>query len=440
MKKLFLALTLCFISPGSWAQCNGVFPGNTYCGTNTATPAPPKAVAGSTTAITPEQFGAVGDGATDDTAAVQKAVNALLGSQLPKQTLFLANSYKLSSTVSLNASAIPSPIGFFSIMGQGKDFTFVTSGFSALEITGDDTNTVTDVTIANISCQDKTVNPTNAGSCIWMNGPSNSAATFDKIRFDNILSFNAHDAIKIGGAMSHSLFSNITTWNNFNGITFVNTTGTANVLTGLMTTVTSGAGLFAGDKIGNVGDLSVSNWQGDGGGVGLQLNAGPAYGDNVHIDGFQWNAGTAAVSLSGMNNVHINGNWDGITGFTVDTSTHNLMTDFSTTLSLDSLATSQNNYQPTVSSAGVHQGRYLYFTSSVSPIAISGMTDVWDGKVVDVQNNGNNVIRFTNNSSLSTAANRFQLGADVLLGNGQSILLRYSGTASPAGWYRRGGQ
>ncbi len=446
MKKLLLTLTLCLISSGAWAQCTGVFPAQTLCGNPGVTPAPPGIFgsAGLAPAITPEQFGAVGDGSTDDTLAVQKALNQLVNfGQFPRQTVLFANSYFLTKTVSLNATALGSPIGFFSIISQGKDFTFVTSGFAALEITADDTNTATDISIFNISCEDTAsiaLNLSNTGACILMNGAAAGLATFDKIRFDNILGFTTHDTIKVNGSMSHSLFNNITAWFNFNGVVFTNSTGTANVISNIITSVTSGSGIFAGDGVGNVGDLSVMNWQGDGGGVGLQLRGSSSYGDNVHIDGFQWNGGTTAVSLSGMNNIHINGNWDGIAGFTVDTSTHNLTTDFSSTLNLDSLATSQNNYQPKVSTSSQHAGRYLNLTSSVSPISITGMTDVWDGKLIDILNNGNNLITLVTGSTSSSAANRFQLGANANLAPGQSITLRYSNQSSPSGWYRRGGQ
>lgn len=47
MKKLLLALALCLISTGAFAQCNGVFNPNTICGNLSALPAPPAMVSAS---------------------------------------------------------------------------------------------------------------------------------------------------------------------------------------------------------------------------------------------------------------------------------------------------------------------------------------------------------------------------------------------------------
>lgn len=46
MKKLLLALALCFISSTSFAQCNGTFAPNTFCGNNTTSTRPPFAITG----------------------------------------------------------------------------------------------------------------------------------------------------------------------------------------------------------------------------------------------------------------------------------------------------------------------------------------------------------------------------------------------------------
>lgn len=396
--------------------------------------------------ITPEQFGAVGNGTTDDTAAVQAAVTALVtNTKFPTATLYLGNSYFISSSININASAIPAPLGFFSIRGSGKDFTFAKNGnFSALKFTGDTTNTIADVTVSDISCIDNQSAPSTGGACIDFESSGAGVSVFSLFRIHNILGFNLHDTILVNGPLGidHSSFSDITVWNGYNGITFTTTTNTANTFTNLILILNASGniGFLAGDGTGNVGDFSISNLQGDGGAIGLQLTAGVSYGDNVFIGGFQWNGGTTdTFKLVGMHNVHFTGNWDGSTAFSVDANSRYITTDFNQTISTDSLSGSQNNYQPTVSSAAIHYGRYINLTAS-TPINITGLADGWDGRLIDLYNNGSNTITLVNASASSSAANRFNLGSNATIAAGQSIALRYSGTASTVGWYRVGGQ
>lgn len=110
MKKLLLILVISFLPALAWAQCNGLFPPSTVCGNSSllsnAPPGPitiPSGTGGvnsaqinagggvsisgtcatttalnctvsSATSVTPQFFGALCDGVTDDTAALQTAV------------------------------------------------------------------------------------------------------------------------------------------------------------------------------------------------------------------------------------------------------------------------------------------------------------------------------------------------------------------------------
>lgn len=61
MKKLLLALALCFISSAAFAQCNGVFPATTVCGNLGPSPAPPHAITATTSIFGPGTTTTSGD-------------------------------------------------------------------------------------------------------------------------------------------------------------------------------------------------------------------------------------------------------------------------------------------------------------------------------------------------------------------------------------------
>ncbi|GAB3440547.1 right-handed parallel beta-helix repeat-containing protein [Actinophytocola sediminis] len=67
-------------------------------GSAQAESAPPLVNADGTPVLTPQQFGAVGDGVADDTAAIQAAINAA-GPQLNKIVVFPPGLYKVTSTI-----------------------------------------------------------------------------------------------------------------------------------------------------------------------------------------------------------------------------------------------------------------------------------------------------------------------------------------------------
>jgi hypothetical protein len=53
MRKLLLALALCLASTSAWAQCNGTFAPNTFCGNNTSATRPPFQISGVTSVFGP---------------------------------------------------------------------------------------------------------------------------------------------------------------------------------------------------------------------------------------------------------------------------------------------------------------------------------------------------------------------------------------------------
>lgn len=64
MKKLLLALALCVVPSLVWAQCNGVFPANTFCGNNTGSPKTPAPISLGGSGIIGPSSSTSGDAAT----------------------------------------------------------------------------------------------------------------------------------------------------------------------------------------------------------------------------------------------------------------------------------------------------------------------------------------------------------------------------------------
>ena len=78
--------------------------------------------------VTPEDFGAIGDGVADDTAAVQRAVNYCMTDPVCPKTLLISGKYLLTSTVNINAtglSVIAARKNYFRILGIGDGVRFL---------------------------------------------------------------------------------------------------------------------------------------------------------------------------------------------------------------------------------------------------------------------------------------------------------------------------
>jgi len=97
-------------------------------------------------------------------------------------------------------------------------------------------------------------------------------------------------------------------------------------------------------------------------------------------------------------------------------------------ISPSQITSNQNDYNP----AGIPSACVLNLSSDTLR-SVSGLAGGAEGRVVALVNTGSQIISLLNESSSSTAANRFALGCDITIAGKQAALLRYDGTASR--WY-----
>lgn len=93
------------------------------------------------------------------------------------------------------------------------------------------------------------------------------------------------------------------------------------------------------------------------------------------------------------------------------------------------IAADQNNYDPTGASVSVQ----INVDGGVANRSITGLGSPAAGRVVIINNAGTtNNLLIVNQSGSSTAANRFSIGADILIGINETVTFRYD--ASPGRW------
>lgn len=108
-----------------------------------------------------------------------------------------------------------------------------------------------------------------------------------------------------------------------------------------------------------------------------------------------------------------------------DQSASNLSQDiyFSGDISPPQITADQNNYAPT----GFSTASVLRLSTDASR-NLSGMAGGSDGRVIIIENVGSNPLVINNQGGGSTAANRFQIGADTTLSQDQAIAVKYDST------------
>lgn len=100
------------------------------------------------------------------------------------------------------------------------------------------------------------------------------------------------------------------------------------------------------------------------------------------------------------------------------------------TLTPPQITANQNDYAPAPGTGVAFNVAYRLRINSDAARDITGLTGGADGRELFITNTGSFAITLKNASGSSTAANRFEMGADVILGSNVSVLIQYDGTSS----------
>lgn len=386
--------------------------------------------------VTPEDYGARGDGVTDDTTALQNAVTFATSqcSAGISTTVYLPNTYLISSAITV------APVNEFAIIGRGKSqitLTTTTASISLIKLNTTASASFS-ITIADMSIQG---NGTQNGiEFIGSNGVNHS--TFDNLLFNNLTNAFLNSVNTVNHVAN--IFTNITTNGCVNGFNFRGW-GTATIYDGGVLNLSGGgAGFSLGVGGGaTIGDLNIIGFQMYGGGTGIKIDGG-VYGGNIGVSQVQMDGGVSpAWNLMNVSSLEArNVNYGGsLAANVIDITTcKDLELDERRSVITVSTSTStaaQNDY---VLAPGVGVLQLSWGSST----EITGVAGGYDGRNIEIQNiGGTNSIHLTDQSTNSNASSRFNLNGNVTLLPSQSVLLRYIGnfgSGNPNKWIRNGGQ
>lgn len=367
--------------------------------------------------VTPEEFGAVGDGAADDTTSVQAAVASCVTNNTH---LFLSGYYKVTSTITI-------PTGFTGLTiygtGNGRSGFITTTNIPVLTF-----NSAGGI-IINVTVKDVlflgAVSGTSEIGILFTGANFIQHCTFSGLRFYNIyagfkdttaakVNWCTFDTIKVQEATNYGYLS-------------TTGSGTGNVFSSWTAIVTTSV-IEMGDGSSSIGDLTFTGLQcGGTSATGIKLTGG-SYNKLIVINGCQFDGGiTTSISLTNMERISGCNNYGGSTDFSISSGCRGLAGLILTNIvSPTQIAANQNNYSPT----DLNYARQLNLTSDASR-DITGVAKGFDGRRLLLLNKGAQNIVLKHQNASSTATNRFSFvsGLDVTLSPNMSIELVYEAVA-----------
>ena len=275
--------------------------------------------------VSVKDFGAVGDGTTDDTTAIQNAFNASSSVYIPR------GNYKITGTINW-------PIYLMSVFGDGpnaSNFYITTNNPAILFNTNSNSFYYRNINNVGFVWNGGSTTRNNADGIRISGGSGNYIAY---CRFENLGFFGVWagiNNIKTDSTGGENQFD----WNLFTGLVSSNAgayqtqygfkgaygSGTGNVFSNCNLVVGT-AGISIGNGSANCGDLIFVGIQIGGSGSGFQLVGGSSYGYNISVTACQMDAGINPcldfTNITGFksegNNWTGGGGYNNFTGLTGD--------------------------------------------------------------------------------------------------------------------------
>lgn len=380
--------------------------------------------------VRPEWYGAVGDGATDDTAAVQAAVSS-------GENVFWAGLYKLTDTVTVPL------VGNRVFRGRGKTVRAFVANMNKPYLKVDaSASSVYWLHFADF-CMDS-LNTGTRTSESGINLSGSVATNWLMVKITNVGFLGLYHGVLVdkagnaGGEGQVAKGEYIGLWSDVgsNGLVpgYV-IRATTSINNGIV--ISDGVYAFsqAGIAIGNgsihTGDIVISSLQffGDSvtmGSACIRINGGSVYAYNVSIVNCQFEGSTYSLDFTNMNGSVIRGcNWGGGTTLNLVTC-KNIQIDYSEEITPAQITSNQNDYNPSDATTGikwVHAGTLRLSTDASR--TLTGLKAFGDSRTVLLTNAGSNSLVLSDANASSIAANRFSFGRDITIPTGDSIVLFY---------------
>ncbi len=379
-----------------------------------------------------KDFGAVGDGSTDDTAAIQAAFDAAeaLNNGLSIAAVYFPRSsgaYLISSTILATKSLC--------IFGDGPAASVILSSSNIPYFTlSAALNDMYDGEISGIGFLTGNSGTRTSEAAIKLIGANVfSYWTFENLHCLGVYRFFDWSTYTGGGSGWHTFRNNkarnsgaltVHDWMYFGAGVQGSLTIVDNVI------YATANGIQAGNGTASVGDLVLSNNQFNSCADAINLAGGTSYGTNVQIVGNDFDAGvTNAITLDNMAQVVGRGNsFGGGTSIAI-TNSRGAGTTQSPAIHIEryeavvvTITASQNNFNPTGMS---RIGRMVIAANG--DYNITGITAMQEDRRLEIYNGSAQTITLVDASGSSTAANRFSFGGtNFTLGTGATVKLFYN--------------
>lgn len=288
------------------------------------------------TVVNVQGYGAKGDGTTDDTAAIQAAIDAAKAAN--SVVYFPSGIYKITAT--LNSKGV-------SIQGAGSGVSNLYTEANIPMITYDtDAGQVYYAFIKDLGFIGNVSGTRTSNAGVLITGASGqyfNYNTFENLLFQGVY-YGIHSTKTTGGGENKfdwNLFTQLKATNyGVNnvayGIKFDYGSGTGNVFDALNFVTVTSAIEWGGSGDENIGDISISDCQFGGSGNAIKATKGATgYGSNIAITSCQWDAGIQyGINFTNMNSFRVKAcNWGGATAHLLTGCSHYSVEDASDTQS-----------------------------------------------------------------------------------------------------------